>query len=253
MTGYLFDIDGTITEKYGLESPVDKRVIERFPPILKHGGKIALITGRSEWYLNDNVLPVLVEHGVLKDVLVLGEYTYFMICHGEKSWNPEALEFSREYRNKLKRKIAELAEEKGVKTKMDDTKYDPETGELWFEPGVGVLSVRCTPHDTRVTVDFVYNITMNATRQLGMTQERFDIKKGDISAIVSYADANKENAARRALEILDPNGRIKRWYAVGDSAMDERMADADARIQFVSVKGLASRGVLEFLDSIKPF
>lgn len=91
--GYLFDIDGTITEKYGEDSPVDRRVIERFPSILERGGKIALITGRSEWWLDEQVIPVLGEYNVLDDVLVLIEYVYLQILHGRKSWDPKALEF----------------------------------------------------------------------------------------------------------------------------------------------------------------
>ena len=247
--GYLCDVDGTITTRYGEDSPVDRRVIERFPDILKGGGRIAIITGRSEWWLDEHVIPLLKEYKLLRRVLVLGEYIYFKISGGRRSWDPSVNEFKKD-REAIKRKIAELSQP-NIPTSLTDARYAPETGELWFEPGVGILSVRTNPHNSAVDSDFVYDVTKRACNQLGFRGSALDIKKSPIATVVSRPEAHKGNSARIALEILDPENKVERWYAFGDSDMDERMVEASpGKIHYVSVKGMASSGVLEFLDNL---
>jgi hypothetical protein len=59
---------------------------------------------------------------------------------------------------------------------------------------------------------------------------------------------NLQNAARIAVDTLDPEVFLDKWYAFGRS-MDESMA-YDPRIQFICVSSKASRDVWNFLSKL---
>ncbi len=246
----MIHIDGALTKEYDAVDPsVDKKLISRLESLLYEGGKIALITGRTEKWLDQHLIP-LIDYD---NFLILGEYGNFRAWQRQRSWDDKAQEFERRYRENLKGRIAEIAKAHGIRARKDDRDYEPKSGELWFAPGVGVLSIRTNPHGYRfgmkVDADLVYKITRQAIKESGVPEDEFDIKKTPVSTVVSCKGVNLESAARIAVSTLDPDNYLMRWYAFGRS-MDESMA-YDPEIQFVCVGNKASKDTRDFLSKIK--
>lgn len=251
MTGYLIHIDGALTTEYDAVDPsVDKKLLARLESVGCDGGKIALITGRTEKWLDRHLLPLIDDDA---NLLILGEYGDFRVWHKQRYWDDKAQEFEGRYRELLKERIAAIARAHGIRVKKDDRDYEPKSGELWFAPGAGVLSARTNPHGHRfgmkVDADLVYKITKQAIKESGVPEDEFDIKKTPVSTVISRKGVNLEHAARIAVTTLDPDNDLEKWCAFGRS-MDESMA-YDPKIQFVCVDPKASKGTWDFLTKLK--
>ncbi len=225
MTGYLIHIDGALTREYDAVNPsVDKKLLARLESVPRDCGRIALITGRTESWLDEHLLPLIDGNG---DFLVLGEYGDFRVWHDQRSWDDDAQEFADRYRELLKERITMIARAHGIGVKKNDRDYEPKSGELWFGPGTGVLSVRTNPNGyrfgTKLGADLVYKIAKQAIAQSGLPEEEFDVKKTPVSTVISRKGVNLERAARMAIATLDPDEDLEKWYAFG-RAMDESMA-----------------------------
>ena len=250
MTGYLIHIDGALTREYDAVDPtVDKKLLARLESVAQEGGRIALITGRTEKWLEQHVLPLIDE----SDFLVLGEYGDLQMWRNERCWDDKAQEFQGRYRELLKERIATIARGHGIRVKKDDRDYEPKSGELWFAPGAGVLSVRTNQYGYRfgnkVDAEIVYKISQQAIQDSGLPEDEFDIKKTPISTVISRNGVNLERAARIAVTTLDPDNDLSTWYAFGRST-DESMA-YEPKIQFVCVDPKASKGTWDFLTKLK--
>ncbi len=248
-TGFLIHIDGALTTEYDAVDPkVDKRLLERLQAMLYDDARIALITGRSQRWLERHLVP-LIDYN---NFLILGEYGNFRIWQGEQFWDDRATTFQDRYREQLKTRIADVAKRHGIATRIEDRDYEPKGGELWFAPAVGVLPVRTNPHGhtfgTKVDADIVYKITREAIRESGAREDEFDVKKTPVSTVVTYKSVNLEAAARMAVSTLDPDDYVEKWYAFGRS-MDESMA-FDPKVQFVCVGPKASRDTWDFLSKL---
>jgi hypothetical protein len=247
--GYLVHIDGALTREYDAVDPsVDRKLLGRLESILDEGGRIALLTGRTEQWIDRHLAPLINNN----NFLILGEYGNFRIWRNERYWDDKAHNFERQHREHLKERIAVIAKRHGVTVKPDDRDYEPRSGELWFAPGVGVLSVRTNRHGHQfgvgVDAGLVYKITMEAIKESGLAEEEFDIEQTPISTVVSRKGMNLENAARIAVGTLDPEVALDKWYAFGRS-MDESMA-YDPKIEFVCVSSKASKDVWDFLSKL---
>jgi hypothetical protein len=186
------------------------------------------------------------------DFLVLGEYGDFRVWRGERSWDDDAQEFAARYREVLKERIAMIARAHGVAVKKDDRDYEPKSGELWFAPGAGVLSVRTNPNGyrfgTKLDADLVYKIARQAIRESGLPEVDFDVKKTPVSTVISRRGVNLERAARLAVSTLDPDDELEKWYAFGRTT-DQSMA-YDPKIEFVCVDPKASKGTWDYLSKL---
>ena len=250
VTGYLIHIDGALTREYDAVDPtVDKKLLLRLEALTREGVKTALVTGRTERWLEQHLLPLIGEEG---DFLVLGEYGDFRFWRGERSWDSQAEEFVARYREVLKDRIASVARDHGIAVKKDDRDYEPKSGELWFAPGRGVLSVRTNPNGygfgVKLDANLVHKITKQAIAESGLPEEEFEVKKTPVSTVISRKGVNLERAARMAVSTLDPDNDAEVWYAFGRS-MDESMA-YDPKIEFVCVDPKASKGTWEFLSKL---
>ena len=250
MTGYLIHIDGALTREYDAVDPsVDKKLLTRLESVSRDSGRVALITGRTERWLEQNLFPLIDDDA---GFLILGEYGDFRLWRGQRSWDDNAQEFAGRYRDLLKERIASIARAHGVGVKKDDRDYEPKSGELWFAPGAGVLSVRTNPHGYRfgakLDADLVYKIVKQAIRESAVPEEEFDLKKTPVSTVISRKGVNLERAARLAVTTLDPDEDLEKWYAFG-RAMDESMA-YDPKIEFVCVDPKASKGTWDYLSKL---
>lgn len=249
LAGYLVHIDGALTTEYEAVDPsVDKKLLGRLESILYEGGRIALLTGRTEQWIDRHLVPLINNTGFL----ILGEYGNFRIWRNERYWDDKARDFGRHFRGLLKERIAAVAKRHGVKVKKDDRDYEPRSGELWFAPGVGVLAVRTNRHGhgfgARADARLVYKITVEAIKESGLPEDQFDIEQTPVSTVISRKGANLENAARIAVATLDPEVLVDKWYAFGRS-MDESMA-YDPTMEFVCVSSKASKDVWDFLSKL---
>lgn len=250
MTGYLIHIDGALTREYDAVDPnVDKKLLARLKAVGRDSGRVALITGRTERWLDQHLFPLINDDA---GFLVLGEYGDFLAFRGERSWNDDAQEFAGHYRELLKDWIAMIARAHGIGVKKDDRDYEPKSGELWFAPGTGVLSVRTNPNGYRfgakLDAELVYKIARKAIHESGLPEEEFDLKRTPISTVISRRGVNLERAARLAVSTLDPNEDLEKWYAFGRAA-DESMA-YDPKIEFVCVDPKASKGTWDYLSKM---
>ena len=246
----MIHIDGALTREYDAVDPrVDKKLLSRLESVERDGGGIALITGRTERWLDQHLLPLIDDDA---SFLVLGEYGDFRVWRGRRSWDDAAQEFAARYRELLKERIAAIARSNGIGVKKDDRDYEPKSGELWFAPGAGVLSLRTNPNGYRfgmkVDADLVYKIAKHAIRDSGLPEEEFDLKKTPVSTVISRRGVNLERAARIAVATLDPDDDLEKWYAFG-RAMDASMA-YDPKIEFVCVDPKASKGTWDFLSKL---
>jgi hypothetical protein len=250
VTGYLIHIDGALTKEYDAVDPtVDKKLVSRLESAGRDGVRIALITGRTEKWLDQHLFSLFQEGA---DWLVLGEYGNFRAWRGERSWDDAAQDFETRYREPLKERIAALARAHGIGVKKDDRDYEPKSGELWFAPAAGVLSVRTNPNGhqfgTKVDAELVYKITRQAITESGWPEKEFDVKKTPVSTVISRKGVNLQRAARLAVATLDPNDDLEKRYAFG-RALDESMA-YDSKIEFVCVDPKASKGTWDFLSKL---
>ncbi len=250
MAGYLIHIDGALTREYDAVDPsVDKKLLARLESVSRDSGRVALITGRTESWLDQHLFPLIDGDA---DFLVLGEYGDFRLWHDERSWDTDAQEFATRYRELLKDRIAMIARAHGIGVKKDDRDYEPKSGELWFAPGAGVLSVRTNPSGyrfgTKLDADLVYEISKEAIRESGLPEDEFDLKKTPVSTVISRKGVNLERAARVAVSTLDPDEDLERWYAFGRTE-DESMA-YDPKIEFVCVDPKASKGTWDYLSKL---
>ncbi len=250
MTGYLIHIDGALTREYDAVDPsVDKKLLARLESVTRDSGRVALITGRTESWLDQHLLP-LIDGDV--DFLVLGEYGDFRVWRDERSWDDGAQEFTTRYRELLKDRVAMIAQAHGIGVKTDDRDYEPKSGELWFAPGAGVLSVRTNPNGyrfgTKLDADLVFKIASQAIHESGLPENEFDLKKTPISTVISRKGVHLERAARMAVSTRDPAEDLERWYAFGRAA-DESMA-YDPKIEFVCVDPKASKGTWDYLSKL---
>ena len=250
MTGYLIHIDGALTREYDAVDPsVDKKLLARLESVSRDSGRVALITGRTESWLDQHLFPLIDADA---GFLVLGEYGDFRVWRGERSWDDDAQEFAARYRDVLKDRIAMIARAHRIGIKKDDRDYEPKSGELWFAPGAGVLSVRTNPNGYRLgaklDADLVYKIARQAIRDSGLPEEEFDVKKTPVSTVISRRGVNLEHAARMAIATLDPDEDLGKWYAFG-RATDESMAYGP-KIEFVCVDPKASRGTWDYLSKL---
>ncbi len=250
MTGYLIHIDGALTREYDAVDPsVDKKLLARLESVSRDSGRVSLITGRTERWLDQHLFPLIDDD---RDFLVLGEYGDFRVWRGERSWDDDAQEFASRYRELLKDRIAMIARVHGVGVKKDDRDYEPKSGELWFAPGAGVVSVRTNPNGYRfganLDADLVFKIAKEAIRESGLPEDEFDLKKTPISTVISRKGVNLGRAARIAVSTLDPAEDLERWYAFGRAA-DESMA-YDPKIEFVCVDPKASKGTWDYLSKL---
>ena len=250
MTGYLIHIDGALTREYDAVDPsVDKKLLSRLESLGRDGGRLALITGRTERWLDQHLLPLIDDNA---GFLVLGEYGDFRVWRGQRLWDDAAQEFAARYREFLKERIAAIARSHGIGVKTNDRDYEPKSGELWFAPGTGVLSVRTNPNGYRfgmkVDADLVYKIAKQAIMDSRLPEEEFDLAKTPVSTVISRRGVNLECAARIAVATLDPDDDVEEWYAFG-RAMDASMA-YDPIIAFVCVDPKASKGTWDFLSKL---
>ena len=250
MTGYLIHIDGALTREYDAVDPsVDKKLLTRLESVSRDSGRVALITGRTERWLEQHLFPLIDDDS---GFLVLREYGDFRLWCGQRSWDDNAQEFASRYRELLKERIAAIARAHGVGVKKDDRDYEPKSGELWFAPGAGVLSVRTDPHGYRfgakLDADLVYKIVKQAIRESGLPEEEFDLKKTPVSTVISHRGVNLDRASRMAVATLDPDGDLEKWYAFGRTE-DESMA-YDPKIEFVCVDPKASKGTWDYLSKL---
>jgi len=250
VTGYLIHIDGALTREYDAVDPsVDKKLLARLEAVGLESGRVALITGRTESWLDQHIFPLIDDDA---GFLVLGEYGDFRVWRGERIWDDDAREFATRYRESLKERIAIIARAHGIGVKRDDRDYEPKSGELWFAPGAGVLSVRTNPNGyrfgTKLDADLVFKIAKQAIHESGLPEEEFDLKKTPVSTVISRKGVNLEGAARLAVSTLDPDEDLEKWYAFG-RALDESMA-YDPKIEFVCVDPKASRGTWDFLSKL---
>ena len=117
------------TKEYDAVDPsVDKKLLTRFESVRYDGGKIALITGRTEKWLDQHLFPLIDDDA---DFLILGEYGDFRMWHKQRYWDDRAQEFERRYRELLKERIGAIAKAHGIRVKKDDRDYEPKSGELW--------------------------------------------------------------------------------------------------------------------------
>lgn len=255
MLGIIYDVDGTITTVYGIESPIDRRIMERTSRMCDLGYKIAFVTGRARWYLEENLLPLLKEFGLYDKVLVMGERGVYRLHNGvvfvdtnlEKEFIP--------YRQRMKEEIMKVAKERGIPVKAEELREPPRTGELWFEDKLITLDVRTNSYNKKnlVNEDSVYEVTVEAMKRLGeqIDFSSFDVLKTSLSTVVMFRKFNKYNQAKFIDDTLDPDNLVERWYVFGDSEDDRQMAEANPeKTIFVNVRGRTSEGVLEKLDEI---
>lgn len=258
MFGLIFDIDGTITKIPGVESPIDPFVIEKISEIYNQGNKIAFVTGRAGWYIEENLLPLLIKFGLYDKVFVSAERGVYRVENGKVSIDSNLVKDFAPYRSLIKEEVMGVAKEMGVPIKREELKKVPETGEVWFEDKQSTLEVR-TNHFNKnnlATENSVYELARIAMERLSRTHDfsSFDILKTSLSATVKLKSLNKYNVAKQIVKILDSENMLEKWYVFGDSADDKTMAEINPeKMVFFDVRGKASAGVLEKLNELFAF
>lgn len=258
MLGLIFDIDGTITKVYGQESPIERLVIKRISEINAKGHKIAFVTGRAGWYVEENLVPLLKEFGLYDRVLVSAERGVYRIENGKVSIDSDLVKEFTPYREAIKEEVIRVAKEKGIPIRIEELKKVPETGEIWFEDKKSSLEVR-TNHFNKgnlATENSVYEVAAEAVKRLNEKHDlsSLDVLKSSLSATVKLKNLNKYNAAKQVVEALDPKNLVEKWYVFGDSTDDEQMAHVNPeKMVFFNVRGKAGAGVLEKLDELFTF
>ena len=255
MTGIIFDVDGTITTVYGVESPIDRRIVEKTCELYNRGHKIAFVTGRAKWYMEENLLPLLREFDLYDKVLVVGERGAYRIKNGKVFVDSNLEREFSPYRQLIKEEVFKVAEKRGIPVKKEELREPPKTGELWIEDKKITLDVRPNQYNERglVTEDSVYEVTVEAVRRLCRQHDlsSLEILKTSLSAVVLFKKLTKYNMAKAVVETLDPQNLVERWYVFGDSEDDRQMAGVyPEKMTFVDVRGRASKGTLEKLEEI---
>ncbi|NHJ04976.1 MAG: HAD-IIB family hydrolase [Candidatus Heimdallarchaeota archaeon] len=234
--GFLFDVDGTLTYYRGNDSSIDLLIINDLEMIRQKGHPIGLVTGRSvDWVRNiffNYISPTLREY-----IQIYGEFGLVSLIDGKKT---------RRRIGKETREALTSAKEKIIQVICEDRDLEPITSfsapdrrSLWIEPKEIMLTFRTLP---------LLGLTSDVFKKLidPIIKEYSELLKLELNpyaADILPIFANKKTAAEKAIQKLDPDKKIEKWFAFGDSESDKEMGKAKGKkVQFYLIpRGETSR------------
>ncbi len=240
---FLFDIDGCLTLPFDPTHPVsvlDQNLIQLIYDWSKEGIDLALVTGRSSFYLEDEFrkigfshgfdLPIYIEFGLLRfhqEKLVRVDYP--------KNFDNEREGFLRAFRD--------LAEENGYPME-DGAHVDyPVSGAMWREKKHVMSSVIS---NTKVTPKIIHDLS-----RMVFESSEYNIRllNHPLGIDILPEGWSKREAAYHFKSIV---GEERMWFVFGDNRSDEEMTEALENSEFTSTRDSGSPAVWRKLRELAP-
>ncbi|NHJ84713.1 MAG: HAD-IIB family hydrolase [Asgard group archaeon] len=216
--GFLFDIDGTITTYQRNDSVIDLLIINDLEHIRKKGFPIGFVTGRSvQWVHNvffNNINELLMNY-----IPAFCEYGLVNFYQGKKQ--------RRRTNPKIREQLLEV-KKRVIETILVDRELElyenylaPNFRSLWVEPKEIMITFR-----TLQTYGLTIEVLSRYIEPIIEEYEDLKLIKNPYAADILPINISKKTAAEKAIQVLDPENKIHRWFAFGDSETDREMVKA---------------------------
>jgi HAD superfamily hydrolase (TIGR01484 family) len=226
--GFLFDVDGTLTSYRNNDSKVDMLLVYDLEQIRRNGHPIGFVTGRSvDWVKNYFFKYV---NDTLKDYIqIFGEFGLVSLIQGKK----ELFQLDKNLKSILQEIKKEIT--KAICNERDLeplTSYsEPRKRVLWIEPKDIMITFRTMP---------TFNLTIEQFQTIAepiiKNYPEVKIEANPYALDILPQMASKKLGAEKAIKSLDPENKIMKWFAFGDSLTDENMSKvANKEVEFTLV------------------
>ncbi|NHJ38658.1 MAG: HAD-IIB family hydrolase [Asgard group archaeon] len=227
-TGFLFDIDGTLTTFKNNDSVIDLLLMNDLENIRKKGLPIGLVTGRSvNWVLNRFFQHI--DHPMKEHSFISGEFGLVNYYKGKKIYRkiPKDLQ---KLLISLKKELSDIICEYRELECFESLDI-PNGRVLWIEPKERMLTFRTLPSFGLTVEKYLRNINP----VIEYFADKFKVVANKYAVDIIPIVASKKLAAEKTIAKLDPNKEIQKWYAFGDSEADEEMGRL-RKVQFIKVE-----------------
>lgn len=243
-TGFLFDVDGVLTkpltETLRVSTP-DPKVFALIRQLHGMGHAMSFVTGRAWPWFSNHIWPEVRQFTNPPPVFM--EYGLVYFWRGELSLSSQGTVFRNETYPLLTQAFAHEAEERGIFFEPE-TPYAnyPAHKSLWVEDKHAILSVA---ENTAVSKEQAHSLADRLPPEL-LQQVR--VVKHHLGVDFLPQGWSKEQGARQALELLDPQRLVERWVVFGDNPSDREMCLAFEEATFVDTKAHASEDTIAWLE-----
>lgn len=239
---FLFDIDGCLTLPFNPDHPIsilDKPLLQQIVHWYEDGIPIALVTGRSSFYLEEEFSQISFEYGFKLPIYI--EFGLLKFQNTELMREDYCPEFNDE-RERFLTDFRDLAEKLGVHMVEGEHVQYPESG-IWREKK-HVMSSVISNHDTPPS-------TIHKIAKELMDRSSYSIRllNHPLGIDVLPKDWSKRNPARTFSSNYQ-NGF--EWYIFGDNKSDAEMAEVVPSSSFFSTREFGSKSVWGKLREITP-
>lgn len=226
-TGFLFDIDGTLTTYNNNDSVIDLLLMNDLENIRKRGLPIGLVTGRSiNWVLNRFFQHI---DGSLKNhFFISGEFGLVNYYKGKKIYR----KLPKDLQNllvKLKKELSDIICEYR-ELECFESLNNPDGRVLWIEPKERMITFRTLPSFGLTAEKYLRNINPIIEDY----SDKFKVVTNKYAVDILPFIASKKLAAEKTIIKLDPNKEILKWYAFGDTEADEEMGRL-RKVDFIKI------------------
>ncbi|MHA2298033.1 MAG: hypothetical protein ACXADA_18540 [Candidatus Hodarchaeales archaeon] len=223
-----------------MHAKADPVVLDMLLSLYRKGHPVALITGRSIGWVEENVFNVINQKL---------EFPVFME-YGWLWWRKGKLKIERnDFREKMKPFFQELEKttiELGLVYHSQPCSSTPDNGGMWNEDKKVMISIAS---NYLVSADQVQSVTKKVLNNLEVPPHREVTHHLGMDLLPE--GSTKKKAALKARKLIDSDYIVNEWYIFGDSSSDEEMIDAfdqaENRVEFVNTSEKASENVKRIL------
>ena len=220
--GFLFDVDGTLTYYRGNDSTVDLLIINDLEDIRKRKHPIGLVTGRSVSWVRQ-VFFEYINDSLKEYIQIFGEFGLVSWHNGKKRKGRISAD-TKAALTEVKEKITEeICFDRDLEVEV--SYQAPQSRALWIEPKEVMLTFRTMP-TFGLTIEVYKNLIEPI---LDDYKDLLKLESNPYAADILPISADKKKAAEKAIKKLDPEKKIQRWYAFGDSESDRKMEEAKGK------------------------
>jgi len=239
---FLFDIDGCLTLPFNPDHPIsvlDKPLLQQILQWYEDGVPIALVTGRSSFYLEEEFSKISFESGFKLPIYI--EFGLLKFQNTELSREDYSLEFNDE-RERFLTDFRDLAEKQGVHMAKGEHVHYPEKG-IWREKK-HVMSSIISNHD--IPPSTIHEI---AKELMDRSSYSIRLLNHPLGIDVLPKGWSKRKPAR-TFSLNHQNGF--EWHIFGDNKSDAEMAEVVPFSSFISTQEFGSKSVWGKLRKIVP-
>lgn len=241
--GILFDIDGVLTLPNTEErniSIIDNKLINFLETLHHQGIYFCFVTGRAYPWVQKFVLSQ--NNPFLSEIPIFMEYGLTSLFNKKLKVSKKARNFRDEFFFPILSSIKYTCDNENILFEITPFVDYPDHGSLWLEKKDGMISIG---FNKLVSVAKVQEIVDDSVTTF---TDDIRVVKHHLGCDILPKGWSKEQAAIKALNLLDPDKKIQQWYVFGDNESDKEMCKPFENVTFVDTKIGASETTLKYLQ-----